>query len=256
MRPHPTDRPLPVDAALPQRARPWQRHPATQIAGALALAIPMGGIAWWVAATGDRVTLATMFLGPMVGGGVLIVWILALQRFVCGDALAGLGFGRGRPEVDLALGVAVGVATLAFRPVFAATLGRVLPSRPPAPQILELLDGVVHDPRLLALWLGPVVWIGVALFEELARAFLLRRLWVVVPGSTARWGAVVLVSAFVGLGHLYQGVGAAVEIGIQSIALGAVFLVTGRLRALVVAHGVYDSVQIVAAVIAIRGMGG
>jgi hypothetical protein len=254
--PHPTDHPLPVHATLPRGARTWQRHPVTQIVGALALAIPMGGIAWWVAATGDRVTLATMFLGPLVGGGVLILWILALQRYVCGDALAGLGFGRGRPAFDLALGAAVGVAALAFRPVFAATLGRALPSRPPAPQILELLDGVVHDRWLLALWLGPVVWIGVALFEELARAFLLRRLWVVSAGPRARWVAVVAVSALLGLAHLYQGVAAAVEIGLKSVGMGAVFLVTGRLRALVVAHAVYDSVQIVAAVVAIRGLGG
>jgi len=118
-----------------------------------------------------------------------------------------------------------------------------------------LLAGVSRNPWLLALWLGPVVWIGVALFEEAARAFLLRRLWLALPGAAGRWFAILVVSALVGLGHAYQGVAAIICIAIQSIVFGWVFLRTGRIRALIVGHALYDSVQIAMAVIAIRQMG-
>jgi hypothetical protein len=37
-------------------------------------------------------------------------------------------------------------------------------------------SGIAHNPLLIAIWLGPVVWIGVA-FEELTRVFMLNRLW-------------------------------------------------------------------------------
>ena len=44
------------------------------------------------------------------------------------------------------------------------------------------------------------------------------------------------------------------SIFIMSLLKGWYFLVTGRFWTLVVAHALYDSVQIVAAVVAIRGM--
>jgi membrane protease YdiL (CAAX protease family) len=62
------------------------------------------------------------------------------------------------------------------------------------------------------------------------------------------------VSALVGVAHGYQGVAAILSIGIMSVFKGWFFLATGRLWARVVAHAVYDSVQIVMAVLLIRGI--
>jgi membrane protease YdiL (CAAX protease family) len=105
---------------------------------------------------------------------------------------------------------------------------------------------------LLALWLAPVVWIGVAGFEELWRAFMLRRLWRVWRGRAGRWGGLLAVSALFGLIHCYQGTAAVVSIGLMSILVGWFFMSTGRIRAMIVAHALFDSIQIVAAVVAIR----
>ena len=120
---------------------------------------------------------------------------------------------------------------------------------------MALLSGVAHDPWLLALWLGPTVWIGVALFEELARAFLLRRLWQAWAGRAGRVAAILIVSTLTGVAHAYQGPAAAVLIGLQGLLLGSFYLRTGRIRALIVSHALYDSVQIVIAVVMIRQLG-
>jgi membrane protease YdiL (CAAX protease family) len=178
-----------------------------------------------------------------------------LHLVVCGDGLDVLGFRRDRPGFDALLGVGLAAGLLAFHFAFGATAARLFPPRPPVPQVVELISGVVRDPLLLALWLGPVVWVGVALLEELARAFLLRRLWLAWPGGAGLWGVIVIVSALTGLIHAYQGPAAVVSIGIQSVVLGWVYLRTGRIRALIVGHALYDSVQIVFAVVMIRQMG-
>jgi membrane protease YdiL (CAAX protease family) len=43
-----------------------------------------------------------------------------------------------------------------------------------------------------------------------------------------------------------------VEIGLMSILMAWFFMATGRLRALIVAHALYDSIQIAIAMIVIR----
>lgn len=247
---------LPAAAPPPSGTRPWQRHPWTQLLCALALAIPMAAIAFRVnrlQATG--LTVRILFLGPMVGGGLLIFWILLLHLVVCGEGLDRLGFTAKRPGLDIVQGAGLAAGLLAFHHVFQATAARLLPPRPPVPGVLELLASVTRSPWLLALWLGPVVWIGVALFEELARAFLLRRLWRGWPGLMDGWGAIVAVSGLTGLVHLYQGPAAIVSIGLQSLVMGWIFWKTGRVGVLIVGHALYDSVQVIAAAITIRQMG-
>lgn len=239
-------------APLPSRASSWQRLPATQLVAALCIVAPMAAISWWMVSAGERVGLTTLFLGPLLGGSTMLAWILFLHLAVCGDSMEALGFRRHGLVLDGVLGTALAIVALAFHMGFRAMVQPLFPPRPPTPQIVELLRGVAHDPWLLALWLGPVVWIGVALFEELARCVLLRRLWLVAPRAGGRWGAVVLVSILIGLGHLYQGPGSVLSIALESLVFGWLYLRTGRIQTLIVGHAVYDSVQIVQAVIALR----
>lgn len=121
--------------------------------------------------------------------------------------------------------------------------------------MIQLITAVVSDTRLLLLWLGPVVWIGIAGFEELWRVVVLRRFWTVFPSAPGKWVSLVLVSVLIGIAHGYQGPAAILSITMKSILMGWYFMATGRTRALIVAHAVYDSVQIVMAVIAIRQIG-
>jgi membrane protease YdiL (CAAX protease family) len=252
----PSDFFRPASHALPADARSWQQRRAIHLVAALAVIAPMAILSVWMHLLQESsITANELLLWPLLGGGTLIFWILFLHVLVCGDELGSLGFRVGRPWLDLGLGAILSVALLLFHFAFYATVGRLFPPRPPAEEIVELMAGLARDPWMLVLWLGPVVWIGVALCEELMRAFLLRRLWLVWHGPAGRWAVVAVISAFIGLAHGYQGPAAIVCIGIQSSFLGWFFMSTGRIRALVVAHALYDSIQIVMAVVAIRAAG-
>jgi membrane protease YdiL (CAAX protease family) len=250
-KPTPSGRPL-ADPLRPD-ASPWQRRPPAQLLAAFAALIPMATLVLWTYVLQESpLTIAGLLLWPLLGGGCLILWLLFLHILVSGDSLDSLGLRRDRVRLDLLLGAAGSLVLLGLSFGFQATLGQLFPPRPPVPEILELLSGLSRNPGLLALWLGPVVWIGVAGFEELWRAFMLRRLWRVWRGPAGRWAVLLLVSVLVGLIHLYQGPAAVASIGLMSILMGWFFMATGRLRALIVAHALFDSIQILGAVIAIR----
>lgn len=236
-------------------AAPWQRGKAGQLAAALAAVLPMLALLFWMYAVRDEPpTLLYMLGGPLVFGSLLIIWVLFVQRWIAGDRYAALGLRTDRTWVEIAIGLGGGIVLLILHTVMSPLLRSLFPAQPPPQELLELLDGLSRSPLLLALFLGPVVWIGVALFEELWRVHLLRRLWLVWPGPSARWIVVLVAAAMVAGLHLYQPPPVMISIGILSFLKGAFYLATGRFWSLVIAHAVYDSVQIVMAVAAIRGM--
>ena len=231
-----------------------QPRPTIQLLAAAAGVAPMVFLAVRIhLLRGEPLTANEMLLWPLLGGGAQIFWLLFLHLIVCGDRLEALGCRKPRAWRDLGLGAGLAAGLLAFQFAFNSSVARLFPPRPAAPQIMTLLEELVRDPWLLALWLGPVVWVGVALFEELLRVFLLRRGWQVWPGPAGRWVVLLIVSGLVGLAHGYQGPAAALGIGLQSVAKGWIFMVSGRIRVLVVAHALYDSAQIAVLVAMLRG---
>ncbi|MHC4065572.1 MAG: CPBP family intramembrane glutamic endopeptidase [Planctomycetota bacterium] len=244
----------PLADPLRRDAAGWQRHPLNQLAGAVAAGAPLVALALWMyVAREGPMTLREMLGGPLIGGSVLVLWVLFVHLVACGDRLAGLGLRTDRPWFEGLVGVVGAGLLLALHVAIGGFLRRLFPPEPPPGEILELLGGLSRNPGLLALWLGPVVWIGIAGFEELWRVHLLRRLWRVWPGPLGRWAVIVFAAALVAGVHLYQPPAVMVSIGILSLLKGWYFLATGRFWSLVIAHALYDSVQIVAAVVAIRG---
>ena len=245
----------PLIDPLRRDARPWQGHPSAQLLAALAALVPMAALVLWTYVLRESpLTITGLLFWSLLGGGCLILWLLFLHVLVSGDSLESLGLLKDRVWLDLLLGAAGSLVLLAMKLGFQATLAGFLPPSPPAEEIVELLSGLSRNPWLLALWLGPVVWIGIAGFEELWRAFMLRRLWRVWGGGVGRWASLFIVSALFGLAHFYQGPAAVVEIGLISILMAWFFMATGRLGALIVAHALYDSIQIAFALIVIRQM--
>ena len=59
----------------------------------------------------------------------------------------------------------------------------------------------------------------------------------------------------IGLAHAYQGPAAVISLTLKSVLMGWYFRRAGRVRTLIVAHAVYDSVQIAAAVYMLRHAG-
>jgi len=249
---NPASDPLRADAGA------WRRHPALQLLGATLPAGVLVALAVWMYVVRDRpMTLTMMMAGPLVGGGLLIVWTFVVHRFVCGDRLAALGLRTDHWWVEGGLGLALAALLLGLQYGLGPALNRLFAPPPVPPEMLELLGGVSRSPVLLALWLGPVVWIGVAGFEELWRVHLLRRLWLVLPGRTGHWAVIFVSAALVAGVHLYQPPAVMVSIGVASVVQGFYFLATGRYWSMVVAHALFDSFQVFMVVHAVRvgGMG-
>jgi hypothetical protein len=233
--------------------RTSQQQNLIQVFAAIAAILPLALLTTWMYLVRDTVPdQSEFFLGPLLFGGGMIFWMLFLHIVVCRDKLQSLGFRIDGFWMDMATGIALGAGFLLLKSVTQPLLNGLFAPRPPSQEILQLIQGVSSDPWLLILWLGPVVWIGIAGFEELWRCFVLRRFWNVFGSTGGRWMTLIGVSALIGLAHGYQGPAAIISIGFKSILMGWYFMATGRIRPLIVSHAIYDSVQIVMAVIAIR----
>jgi membrane protease YdiL (CAAX protease family) len=246
----------PASDPLSDSAKPWQQRPGVQLIGAALAAAPIVAIALWMYVVREQPpTLGMMLGGPLVFGGILIVWNLLIHRVISGDRLTALGLKTDSKWAEVGQGVVLGIVLLALQMMLNPLLTRLFPPQPPPEQILELLGGLSRSPWLLALWLGPVVWFGIAGFEELWRVHMLRRLWRVLPGRAGNWAVIVGCATLVAGVHLYQPPAIMLSIGILSFLKGWYFMKTGRFWSMVVAHALFDSVQVVAIVIAFRGAG-
>jgi membrane protease YdiL (CAAX protease family) len=117
--------------------------------------------------------------------------------------------------------------------------------KPPSGEIINLMMDLAQHPFLLAIWLRPVVWIGVALFEEIVRVFFLNCLWKLANNKSWEIASIILVSAIAGVSHLYQGMFGIVSIGIQGLVMGLFYYKFRRILPLIISHVFYDSFQII-----------
>ena len=227
-----------------------------QYAATAAAIAPMAVLTIWMYGIRDSApSIQEFFLGPMLFGGAMIFWLLYLHIVVCRDDLQSIGFRLTGLSRDVVIGAALGVGFLFLKYWTDPLFYDLFEARPPSAEIIQLITVVANDTWLLVLWLGPVVWIGIAGFEELWRVVVLRRFWAAFPSASGKWGSLVLVSVLIGIAHGYQGPAAILSIMMKSMLMGWYFMATGRTRALIVAHAVYDSVQILMAVISIRQIG-
>ena len=133
---------------------------------------------------------------------------------------------------------------------------RLLPGPAGNPAILTLIRGLVRDPLLLALWLGPVVWIGIAAFEEFQRAFMLDLLTDIAPKTWHKALVLFLSAGLFGLAHLYQGPAGIAGTFLFAVVMGLYYLGRGRIGPMIIGHALYDSVQIIILVLQIPQGGG
>lgn len=235
----------------------WQRHPLTQLIAVLVGIGPLYALVLWSGYVSMhqpafevpdlQATLANLLVF-VFGFGSLLVLLLYL---VCGQRLADLNLRRGRWLIDLRSGVMLAAILLGYQFIYSMLTAQLGNSEVPAAN-LAIARELSADPWLLALWLGPTVWLQAGLFEELSRAFMLSRLWQVWPGPAGRWLVLLGSSLLFGLGHLYQGPIGVFGTALIGLILGWHYLVRGRLLPLIIAHGLYDTVVIVALVSAVR----
>jgi len=206
--------------------------------------------------TGGVYTLREMLLYPPIMGSAMIVWIVFLYKALAGKDWRRINRKPGTWASDAISGVGLGVALFLLLLIQRITIYRWLPGPPANPAVLTLIRGLVRDPLFLAVWLGPVVWIGVAAFEEFQRAFMLDLLTDVAPKRWHKALVLFLSASMFGLAHLYQGFAGIAGTFLFALVMGLYYLGCGRIGPMIIGHALYDSVQIIMAVIQIRQAGG
>lgn len=224
-----------------------KRRPSTRILAVLVGFVPVYAVALGSNLSGRTITLDGLFLYPLVFGGGTIVLILLMHRYVLGESLTTLQLKPGRWYSDILAGVILGLLSLGIKLVQGIVQSSLFAAQsdPPAEEIMTLFSGIAGNPTLIALWLGPVVWIGVAGFEELIRIFALNHLWRVWPRPLIKWLVLIGTAALFGLVHIYQAPLNMFFLTIQALLFGWYYLKFGRVWPLIIAHAIYDSLQVV-----------
>ena len=125
-----------------------------------------------------------------------------------------------------------------------ATLYQWIPNHnPPNTELIDTMVDLANSPLLLIIWFGPVLWIGISLFEELSRTFLLKCLWNINENKNWQIIAIILASSLIGIAHLYQGYAGIISIGVKGLVAGLYFYKYRRIFPLIIAHGLYDGLQ-------------
>ncbi len=156
-----------------------------------------------------------------------------------GERLSGLGLRWHRWKSHTVLGLGMVPVLLLMNGVIALAFRTYLPR-----YFLEEnpLTGLVRTPGQLVLLIFSALIAG-GIKEEVQRAFILNRFRFYLGGT---WTGLVVWSLAFGLGHYVQGVQGVVIAVLYGFIFGLIYLRSGSLVAPIVAHGVYDSVALVA----------
>ena len=201
---------------------------------------------WYRLTHAEAFTLTDMLVYPLVIGGANILLIVALNKYLLKQSLKEFNQGKGTWFGDIFIGLALAAICFLLLFIERPLLSRILlQGTPPSQEVLNMMTGLARNPLLLAIWLGPVVWIGVALFEELVRVFFLNCLWKLSPARSWVFFSILLVSVFIGFIHFYQGAFGVVSVTLQSLILAGYYYKFQRLLPLVISHALYDSIQII-----------
>jgi membrane protease YdiL (CAAX protease family) len=166
-------------------------------------------------------------------------FLLAVILRAHGETVGSLGLKWSRWKTNLLLGLALvpflfivnSIVTFVFR----FYLPKYYIEQNP---LIEL----IHTPQQLALFIFSALIAG-GIKEEVQRAFILNRFRRYLGGAAL---GLVLWSLAFGFGHYLQGVQGISIAALYGFVFGIVYLRSGSLIAPIVAHGVYDSVALLA----------
>lgn len=173
----------------------------------------------------------------------IIIVLLLLLRYLCGEKPRELNLKPGRWTSDLLAAGILSVVTLAANIVSNGLLSELLPA-PPNTSVVDLFGWLHQNPAMLALFLGVLLWIGVAQ-EELTRVFLLSRLWKAWQSPTIKWGSILLAASLFGVSHAWQGPARIVWTGIYGLIMGVYYLRFGRVAPMIISHYATNALQVV-----------
>jgi membrane protease YdiL (CAAX protease family) len=196
-----------------------------------------------------------MLIYPLIFGGGSIILILLLNKYLVRDSFKStFNPGKGTLYKDVLVGLGLTVIYFAMFFLERATLYQWIPNNnPPNTEIFDTIRYISSRPILIFIWFVPVLWIGVALFEELSRTFLLKCLWNISDNKGWEVFVIFIASALIGIVHLYQGTAGIISIGLKSLVACFYFYRYRRLFPLIISHALYDGLQIAFLIVQIQG---
>lgn len=213
------------------------------IALSIMVFIPFGLMIWIRNHQSTGFASIELVVYPLLFGGLSITVLFLIKKYFLGEKLTDFNSGEGRWATDIGWGLFLTTIYFILFYVERITLSNVLQFNSNM-ELLGLMLDMRKNPILLLIWFGPVLWIGIALYEELIRVFILTSLW--KWSEHFIWGiAVIFISSvIIGLVHWSQGSYGMVTIGIKSLVGGYFFFRKKRLMPLIYAHVLYDGIQV------------
>jgi membrane protease YdiL (CAAX protease family) len=205
--------------------------------------LPFGLMLWFRNHQTSDFASMELILYPLLFGGGGIGVMLLIKKFFLKEPLSDFNSGKGFMVSDWLWALALTTIYFILFYVERYTLSDLLSFKSNTELIGLMLDMREH-PWMMALWFGPVLWIGIALAEELMRVFTLTLLWKFSVHIGWTIFAIFLTSAIVGLAHWSQGSYGIVTIAIKSLVACFFFYKFRRLLPLVIAHVLYDGIQV------------
>lgn len=184
-----------------------------------------------------------LILYPLVFGGGGIVILILLKKFFLNEKLKDFNPGKGNILQDVGWGLILTIAYFILFYIERATLMGVLEFRSNT-ELLGLMLDMRRSPLLIILWFGPVLWIGIALYEELIRVFVLDSLWKLSSNTSWIVASMIITSLLIGFAHWSQGPYGIVTISIKSMLACFFFYRFRRIFPLILAHVLYDGIQV------------
>lgn len=137
--------------------------------------IPFGSMIWIRTHQSTGFASIELILYPLLFGGLSIAFLFLLKKYFLKENLSDFNSGKGKWSSDILWGLALTAIYFILFYVERLTISNWLSFKPN----MEML-GLMLDMRanliLLILWFGPVLWLGIALYEELIRVFILTSL--------------------------------------------------------------------------------
>jgi len=200
---------------------------------------------WYRLTQTQNFSTIDMIVYPLLFGGTISLLILFLNKQLIRDTFKEtFNSGKGKWYWDMLVGLGLTIIYFAMFFLERATLYQWIPNHnPPNTELINTMMDLANNPLLLIIWFGPVLWIGIALFEELSRVFLLKCLWNMNDNKNWHLVAIFLASTLIGLAHIYQGTAGIISIGLKSVIMSFYFYKYRRLLPLIISHALYDGIQ-------------
>ncbi|RLD76799.1 MAG: hypothetical protein DRJ07_15705 [Bacteroidetes bacterium] len=213
------------------------------IALSVIVLIPFGFMLWFRNHQTTGFATNELIIYPLLFGGSSILLLYLIKKYLLNEELSDFNSGKGSIVKDILWGFLLVVMYFILFYIERATLSNILTFRSNQ-ELLGLMLDMRKSPLLLILWFGPVLWIGIALYEELIRVFMLTSLWKFSNNTLWIISSIFITAIIIGLTHWSQGSYGIVTIAIKSLVSGYFFYKIRRILPLIIAHVLYDGIQV------------